>query len=134
MINIDRQTIPFCLIKEKTMEWGEVYNEYNPMFITILTEKNLSLKESIIFFGENNFKNQLSNIHNILLNFEEKERICNFDNEIFDRTEMLNLIIFYIEKNKNIVSPWEKYDIGLCEEDYIEIVEYSFNQKLQRSL
>lgn len=47
---------------------------------------------------------------------------------------MLNLINFYIEKNKNIVSPWEKYDIGLCEEDYIQIVEYSFNQKLQRSL
>lgn len=134
MINIDRQTIPFCLIKEKTMEWGEIYYEYNPMFITILTEKNLSLKESIIFFGENNFKNQLSDIYNILLNFEEKERICNFDNEDFDRAEMLNLINFYIEKNKNIVSPWEKYDIGLCEEDYIQIVEYSFNQKLQRSL
>lgn len=49
MINIDKQTIPFCLIKEKTMEWGEIYYEYNPMFIIILTEKNLSLKESIIF-------------------------------------------------------------------------------------
>lgn len=134
MINIDRQTTPFCLIKEKTMEWGETYNEYNPMFITILTEKNLSLKESIIFLGENNFKNQLANIHNILLNFEEKERICNFDNEMFDRAEMLNLIDFYIEKNKYHVSPWEKYDIGLCEEDYIEIVECSFNQKLQRGL
>ena len=48
MIKIERNTKPFCLIKEKTIDWGEKYDEYSPMFNIILTSNNYSLEESII--------------------------------------------------------------------------------------
>ena len=43
MIKIERNTKPFCLIKEKTMDWGEKYDEYSPMFNIILTSNDYSL-------------------------------------------------------------------------------------------
>ena len=39
-----------------------------------------------------------------------------YNNErIENRPYILDLIKFYIEKNKDILSPWEKYDLGLEE-------------------
>lgn len=131
MIKIERNTKPFCLIKEKTMDWGEKYDEYSPMFNIILTSNNYSLEESIVFFGENNFKKQLLSLYNVINNKEEQERIINYNNErIENRPYILDLIKFYIEKNKDILSPCEKYDLGLEELDFIKIIIYEMEKEL----
>ena len=131
MIKIERNTKPFCLIKEKKMDWGEKYDEYSPMFNIILTSNNYSLEESIVFFGENNFKKQLFSLYNVINNKEEQERIINYNNErIESRPYVLDLIKFYIEKNKDILSPWEKYDLGLEELDFIKIIIYEMEKEL----
>ena len=131
MIKIERNTKPFCLIKEKKMDWGEKYDEYSPMFNIILTSSNYSLEESIVFFGENNFKKQLFSLYNVINNKEEQERIINYNNErIENRPYILDLIKFYIEKNKDILSPWEKYDLGLEEIDFIKIIIYEMEKEL----
>ena len=131
MIQIERHTKPFCLIKEKTMDWGEKYDEYSPMFNVILTSNSYSLEESIVFFGENNFKKQLFSLYNVINNKEEQERIINYNNErIENRPYILDLIKFYIEKNKDILSPWEKYDLGLEELDFIKIIIYEMEKEL----
>ena len=131
MIKIERNTKPFCLIKEKTMDWGEKYDEYSPMFNIILTSNNYSLEESIVFFGENNFKKQLFSLYNVINNKEEQERIINYNNErIENRPYILDLIKFYIEKNKDILSPWEKYDLELEELDFIKIIIYEMEKEL----
>ena len=131
MIKIERNTKPFCLIKEKTMDWGEKYDEYSPMFNVILTSNSYSLEESIVFFGENNFKKQLFSLYNVINNKEEQERIINYNNErIENRPYILDLIKFYIEKNKDILSPWEKYDLGLKELDFIKIIIYEMEKEL----
>ena len=131
MIKIERNTKPFCLIKEKKMDWGEKYDEYSPIFNIILTSSNYSLEESIVFFGENNFKRQLLSLYNVINNKEEQERIINYNNErIENRPYILDLIKFYIEKNKDILSPWEKYDLGLEELDFIKIIIYEMEKEL----
>ena len=131
MIKIERNTKPFCLIKEKKMDWGEKYDEYSPMFNIILTSNNYSFEESIVFFGENNFKKQLLSLYNVINNKEEQERIINYNNErIENRPYILDLIKFYIEKNKDILSPWEKYDLGLEELDFIKIIIYEMEKEL----
>ena len=131
MIKIERNTKPFCLIKEKKMDWGEKYDEYSPMFNIILTSKDYSLEESIVFFGENNFKKQLLSLYNVINNKEEQERIINYNNErIENRPYILDLIKFYIEKNKDILSPWEKYDLVLEEIDFIKIIIYEMEKEL----
>ncbi|PTX06384.1 hypothetical protein C8P65_10740 [Capnocytophaga leadbetteri] len=131
MIKIERNTKPFCLIKEKKMDWGEKYDEYSPMFNIILISSNYSLEESIVFFGENNFKKQLLSLYNVINNKEEQERIINYNNErIENRPYILDLIKFYIEKNKDILSPWEKYDLGLKELDFIKIIIYEMEKEL----
>ena len=131
MIKVERNTKPFCLIKEKTMDWGEKYDEYSPMFNIILTSNDYSLEESIVFFGENNFKKQLLSLYNVINNKEEQERIINYNNErIENRPYILDLIKFYIEKNKDILSPWEKYDLGLEELDFIKIIIYEMEKEL----
>ena len=131
MIKIERNTKPFCLIKEKTMDWGEKYDEYSPMFNIILTSNDNSLEESIVFFGENNFKKQLLSLYNVINNKEEQERIINYNNErIENRPYILDLIKFYIEKNKDILSPWEKYDLELEELDFIKIIIYEMEKEL----
>ena len=101
MIKIERNTKPFCLIKEKTIDWGEKYDEYSPMFNIILTSNNYSLEESIVFFGENNFKKQLFSLYNVINNKEEQERIINYNNErIENRPYILDLIKFYLIHDK----------------------------------
>lgn len=131
MIKIERNTKPFCLIKEKKMDWGEKYDEYSPMFNIILTSNDYSLEESIVFFGENNFKKQLFSLYNVINNKEEQERIINYNNErIENRPYILDLIKFYIEKNKDILSPWEKYDLGPEELDFIKIIIYEMKKEL----
>ncbi|WP_454996246.1 hypothetical protein [Capnocytophaga leadbetteri] len=131
MIKIERNTKPFCLIKEKKMDWGEKYDEYSPMFNIILTSSNYSLEESIVFFWENNLKKQLLSLYNVINNKEEQERIINYNNErIENRPYILDLIKFYIEKNKDILSPWEKYDLGLEEIDFIKIIIYEMEKEL----
>ena len=113
------------------MDWGEKYDEYSPMFNIILTSNDYSLEESIVFFGENNFKKQLLSLYNVINNKEEQEQIINYNNErIENRPYILDLIKFYIEKNKDILSPWEKYDLGLEKLDFIKIIIYEMGKEL----
>ena len=113
------------------MDWGEKYDEYSPMFNIILTSNDYSLEESIVFFGENNFKKQLLSLYNVINNKQEQERIINYNNQrIENRPYILDLIKFYIEKNKDILSPWEKYDLGLEELDFIKIIIYEMEKEL----
>ncbi|GET46532.1 hypothetical protein RCZ01_18340 [Capnocytophaga felis] len=130
IIDIDRETLPFCLIKEKSFEWGEIYQEYIPIFQVFFSNENLSLEESILFLGENNFKQQLRSLHNVIVNNEEFERIENYCGEEFNRAHIISKINFYIEKNENLISPWEKYDLGLQEIDFINMINYEMNKKM----
>lgn len=126
---IDIETIPHCKIEEKKFEWGEPYEIQTPIFILkkISTSK---LENSIILFGENNFKQQLMSLYNVIINHEESEKIENYTGEEFNREAILNLINSFIRKNAGFVTPWEKYQLLLTEYDYIEYCE----KQLQESL
>ncbi|MFZ4927555.1 hypothetical protein [Chryseobacterium sp. Mn2064] len=126
---IDIETIPHCKIEEKKFDWGEPYSIHTPIFILNKTSVS-ELENSIILFGENNFKQQLSSLYNVIVNHEEFERLENYIGEEFNRKEILELINSFIQKNKGLMSPWEKYDIGLTEYDYIRYVE----EQLKKSL
>ena len=118
MSYIDTSTIPNCKIEEKRFEWGEPYKIYSPIFY-LTSQSTSKLKNSIILFGENNFKKQLLMIYNVLNNYDEFDKIESYEEkEDFNREEILALIIFYINKNENLMAPWEKYEIGLNEDDY----------------
>ena len=119
---IDDSTVPNCKIEEKKFEWGEPYELYTPIFnLTDLSDSKL--ENSIKLFGKNNFKQQLLLIYNIINNCEEFENIENYNGESFKREEILSLIKFYLNRNENLISPWEKYDIGLKEYDFIKYLD-----------
>ncbi|CAI8876707.1 hypothetical protein [Chryseobacterium sp. IT-36CA2] len=119
---IDDSTVPSCKIEEKKFEWGEPYELYTPIF-NFADLSDSKLENSIKLFGKNNFKQQLLLIYNIINNYEEFENIENYNGELFEREEILNLIKFYINRNENLISPWEKYDIGLKEYDFIKYLD-----------
>ncbi|BAP31405.1 uncharacterized protein CHSO_2368 [Chryseobacterium sp. StRB126] len=119
---IDIETIPNCKIEEGKFEWGEPYQDYTPVFI-LKRFSSSKLENSIIIFGENNCKQQLLSLYNVIINHEELERIENYTEEELSRKALLELINFYINKNENLLAPWDKYTIGLMEYDYIEYIE-----------
>lgn len=127
---IDKSTIPFCIVHEKKFDWGEPYTTYEPIFKISPISEEFSLEDSIIIFGENNFKNQLLLLYNAVNNYEEFDRIEHYNGETFNRQEILKLINFYIKKNENYLAPWEKYGSGLIESDYIAILESEAQKKI----
>lgn len=127
---IDESTIPFCIVKEKKFEWGEPYKTYNPIFKISPINEEFSLEDSIIIFGENNFKEQLLLLYNAINNYEEFDRIEYYNGETFNREEILKLIDFYLKKNENYPAPWEKYQSGVIEFDYIAIIESEAQKKI----
>ena len=130
MSHIDKSTIPFCHLQEKKFDWGESYTTYNPIFKISPISEEFSLEDSIIILGENNFKNQLLLLHNAINNYEEFDRIENYYGETFNREKILKLIDFYIKKNEDYLAPWEKYNNGVMEFDYIDIIESETKKKI----
>lgn len=130
MSYIDKSTIPFCHVQEKKFDWGESYTTYNPIFKISPISEEFSLEDSIIILGENNFKNQLLLLHNAINNYEEFDRIENYYGETFNREKILKLIDFYIKKNEDYLAPWEKYNNGVMEFDYIDIMESETKKKI----
>lgn len=130
MSYIDKSTIPFCHVQEKKFDWGEPYTTYNPIFKISPISEEFSLEDSIIILGENNFKNQLLLLHNAINNYEEFDRIENYYGETFNREKILKLIDFYIKKNEDYLAPWEKYNNGVMEFDYIDIMESETKKKI----
>lgn len=130
MSYIDKSTIPFCHVQEKKFDWGEPYTAYNPIFKISPISEEFSLEDSIIILGENNFKNQLLLLHNAINNYEDFDRIENYYGETFNREKILKLIDFYIKKNEDYLAPWEKYNNGVMEFDYIDIMESETKKKI----
>jgi hypothetical protein len=130
MSYIDKSTIPFCHVQEKKFDWGEPYTAYNPIFKISPISEEFSLEDSIIILGENNFKNQLLLLHNAINNYEEFDRIENYYGETFNREKILKLIDFYIKKNEDYLAPWEKYNNGVMEFDFIDIMESETKKKI----
>ncbi|WP_300979368.1 hypothetical protein [Flavobacterium sp.] len=129
MIYIDKDTVPSCKIEEKKFGWGEPYNVYMPIF-NLIDLSSSRLENSIKLFGENNFMQQLLLIFNTINNFEEFEKLENYGGEEFNRKNILELINSYLKKNQNLVTPWDKYNIGLDENDYLKYVEEEIQDSL----
>lgn len=126
---IDIETVPNCKIEEKKFEWGEPYQMYTPVFI--FKKQSVSkLENSIMWFGENNFKHQLLSLYNVINNHEEFERLENYTGEEFSRKTISELIASFIKKNENLTAPWDKYEIGLTEYDYIRYAEEQLKENL----
>ncbi|RRJ86698.1 hypothetical protein EG240_15885 [Paenimyroides tangerinum] len=101
---IDKDTTPNCKVEKKKFEWGESYNYYTPIF-SIKNFSKSNLKNSIIIFGENNFKKQLLLIYNAIINHDEFEKLKNYKYEEIKRTSILELINYYFKKNETLISP-----------------------------
>ncbi|MET3047345.1 hypothetical protein [Flavobacterium covae] len=129
MTYIDNDTVPNCKIEGKKFEWGEPYNIYTPIF-NLIDLSSSRLENSIKLFGENNFKHQLLLMYNTINNYDEFEKIVNYGGEQFNRNAILELINSYLKKNENLVSPWDKYNIGLDENDYLRYIEGEIQDKL----
>lgn len=130
MENIDFETRPICKIEEKKFDWGEPYNIYTPIFKTDIEQSLSSLEFSIELFGNNNFKKQLTLLHNKLINYEEFSSIENLNEEIFNREYLINLINKYVIINDKYNAPWIKYNLSVTELDYINLLENMLNLKL----
>lgn len=126
---IDDSTVPQCKIEEKKFEWGEPYKVYTPVFC-FPDLLNTTLENSIILFGENNFKHQLLMLYNTISNHEESERLTNYQGETLNRKSILELINTYLKKNETLTAPWEKYNIGLTEDDYVRYLEDKLGKPL----
>ncbi|MEJ5106428.1 hypothetical protein [Chryseobacterium sp. MYb328] len=126
---IDTETIPHCKIEEKKFEWGEPYEMQTPVFIFKKFSAS-KLENSIILFGENNFKQQLLSLFNVIINHEEFERVENYSGEQFDRKTIVELINSFIKKTESLVAPWEKYQLGFTEYDYVGYIEEQVQESL----
>ncbi|WP_433831752.1 hypothetical protein [Flavobacterium anhuiense] len=130
MQDIDESTVPFCWAEDKKFEWGEPYTVYHPIFKISPTNSIFKLEDSITIIVENNLKKQLLSLHNVLINYEEFDRIENYKEEKFDRIKILGLIDFYLKENEGKLTPYEKYDEYGNELYYISSIEEKANRKL----
>lgn len=130
MRDIDKSTVPFCWAEHKKFDWGEPYTVYHPIFKISPTNPVFTLEDSIIIIGENNLKKQLLSLHNAITNYEEFDRIVNYNDEKFDRIKILELIDFYLKENEGKLTPSEKYDGYNYELLYISSIEYEAKRKL----
>lgn len=131
MIYIDKSTFPHCYIEEKKFDWGEPYDDITPIFNLSIDPDLSDIEFTIEVLGKNNFKVNLEKLYNILLNYEENERIENFNTLIFNRDLLLSNIQKYLNSNEDQISPWEQsYDRYPTENDYLESIEKDLNRIL----
>lgn len=127
LIKIDKETTPNCRIEERVTEWKERQVWVISIFdLTPIENKSYGLETTINLYGINNFKTQLNNLYNKLLNHEEENEIENYEGKLSlkDREKILNKILYFIDSNKNKITPWEKYNnlMPYPEEEW-EIIE-----------
>ncbi|SNR83407.1 hypothetical protein [Flavobacterium sp. ov086] len=131
MIYIDKSTFPHCYIEEKKFDWGEPYDDITPIFNLSIDPDLSDIEFTIEVLGKNNFKINLGKLYNILLNYEENDRIENFNTPIFNRELLLSNIQKYLNSNEDHISPWEQsYDTYPTENDYLESIEKDLNRIL----
>lgn len=131
MIYIVKSTFPYCYIEEKKFDWGEPYDDITPIFNLSIDLELSDIEYTIEVLGKNNFKINLEKLYNILLNYEENDRIENFNTPIFNRDLLLSNIQKYLNSNEDQISPWEQsYDRYPTENDYLESIEKDLNRIL----
>ena len=131
MIYIDKSTYPHCYIEEKKFDWGEPYNDIIPIFNLSINSELSNIEYTIEVLGKNNFKINLEKLYNILLNYEENDRIKNLNTPIVNRDLLLSTIQKYLHSNEDQISPWEQsYDRYPTENDYLESIEKDLNRIL----
>lgn len=118
---LDTSTKPFCRIVTKYFDWGQSYEIFEPIFETNIVIGSSNFEKSLHFFGENNFKQQLNLLHNIILN-KDYYNLENLNEVIVDNDATLKLIENYIISNDEFRSPWEKYSTLLSENDFIMLL------------
>ena len=130
-MTIDNDTFPKCQLEEKIFSWGEPYISISPIFDFNISNDLDDIEFCIELFIKNNFKNQLLGFYNALINFEEADRIENFDptSPVENRDLILETIITFLDSEKRI-PPWKKYKELLAELDYLYLFEEKFNRKI----
>ena len=130
-MTIDNDTFPKCQLEEKIFSWGEPYISISPIFDFNISNDLDDIEFCIELFIKNNFKNQLLGFYNALINFEEADRIENFDptSPIKNRDLILETIKTFLDSEERI-PPWKKYKELLAELDYLHLFEEKFNRKI----
>ena len=126
---IDNTTVPRCEVRTQYFDWGEPYQVFIPLFDFSCIEGETQLEKSVVFFGKNNFKNQILFLYNLVLNYEE-HKISNIDEPLNDRMKILKLLDSYSKFNASLLSPWEKYSDSLNERDYMPQVRNKLDFEL----
>lgn len=130
MIYIDRDTVPYCYIEERKFEWGEPYEVVTPIFNLCINPDLSDMEFTIEVLGQNNFRDNLEKLFNILVNKEENYRIESFTALIEKREYLLNLIEGFLNSNTSNIAPWIFYRELFTEKDYLESIEEDLNRKL----
>ncbi|MBG6129023.1 hypothetical protein IWQ47_000285 [Aquimarina sp. EL_43] len=130
-MRVDHETLPKCMLEEKKFSWGEPYLEVTPIFDTLISQELSNLEFCIEIFIKNNFRNQLLEFYNVLTNYEENDRIENFEGTLSEqlRKEMLLKIKIELDSEKKL-TPWEKYKEYREELDFLYIFEEEFDRKI----
>ncbi len=130
-VKIDTDTLPKCSLEEKKFSWGEPYLVVTPIFDIAIPPELSDLEFSVEIFIKNNFRNQLLEFYNVLINYEENNRIENFEDTIPEqlRKEVLAKIKSFLDSEKKL-TPWEKYDEYGKELDFLYKFEEEFNRKI----
>ncbi|MGG8497081.1 hypothetical protein ACQY1Q_11725 [Tenacibaculum sp. TC6] len=130
-MRIDNDTFPICKLEEKKFSWGEPYLHMTPIFDMKIPKELSDLEFSIEIFIKNNFKNQLLYFYNVLTNYEENNRIENYEGGLSEpsRKELLVKIKNELDSQKK-VRPWEKYDDYREELDFLYVFQEEFNRKI----
>ncbi len=130
-MKIDSETLPKCRLEEKKFSWGEPYLSVEPIFDFDISQELIDIEFSVELFIKNNFKNQLLEFYNVLINYEEQNKIENLKNEISSelRKKVLNKIKYFLDGEKKL-TPWEKYKEPNDELWHLYIFEKKFNKKI----
>ncbi|MGY3794892.1 hypothetical protein [Aquimarina sp. 433] len=130
-MKIDSSTIPKCQIEEKKFAWGEPYIEITPIFEMSINEALSDIEFCIELYVKNNFRNQLLEFYNVLINHEEYYRIDHFKGTISDELHevLLKRIKLFLDSPEEL-TPWKKYNEIQGELDYLYLFEDKFDRKI----
>ncbi|PKV48855.1 hypothetical protein ATE84_0869 [Aquimarina sp. MAR_2010_214] len=130
-MKIDNETLPKCKLEKKKFSWGEPYLDVTPIFDMLISQDLADLEFCIEIFIKNNFKNQLLEFYNVLTNYEENDRIEDFEGDLSEqfRKKMLIKIKTELDSEKKL-TPWEKHKQYGEELDFLYIFEEEFKRKI----